>query len=356
MTTNFSRVEDPLSKLNSYTEGKYDFEKLTYPRRIDNIQSNGHYMNFYIYMHMASAYLDSANGKAQYSLPKRTTQVNPVAGQTFTNANESLVIDTNNPITSAYFRAHYRKITSAISLYIPDDSISFVSKPQWDKMSLTEAGGTPAGLVQTVAGGIADIASNIKNGEFGELLKTLGLYGGIAGAGILSGIGQEMAALEAKLKKGNVTAGTKAFANLTNETALLGAAGIAINPQYLVLFKQIDFRKFAFRFMFTPSNANEAEDVRNIIKMFRFHALPEVAAGLGRFQLAPSVFDIDFRFKDQENVNIPKIATSFLTHVGVDYSPRGWSTHPDGMPIQAVLDLQFQESELITKEKVEEGY
>jgi hypothetical protein len=118
-------------------------------------------------------------------------------------------------------------------------------------------------------------------------------------------------------------------------------------------------RQFQFSFTFTPVNETEAATVRNIIKMFRFHASPEVVPNdaTGRFHIAPSTFDIEFFHKTSTNENIQKIGSCVLNNYSVNYAPAGgWTTHTDGMPVQTTLDLSFMETQLITKDLINSGF
>jgi hypothetical protein len=134
------------------------------------------------------------------------------------------------------------------------------------------------------------------------------------------------------------------------------AAGFALNPETLVLFKGIDLRTFSYTFFFSPKNEREAKSIRDIIKAFRFHAAPEINKDFGLFYIAPSTFDIDFMHRGRRNTNIHQVKTCVLTHYDVDYAPFGWSTHKDGMPIQTKLNLVFKEVEMLDKGEIENGY
>jgi hypothetical protein len=134
-------------------------------------------------------------------------------------------------------------------------------------------------------------------------------------------------------------------------------AGYAVNPQIQMLFEGIGFRDYQMAFTFTPYSKQEAETVKNIIKTFRKHASPQIVTqSAGMFFVPPSVFDISFLYNGQPNPNINKIARSVITSVDVNYAPDGWSAHDDGAPVQTTLTLQFKETVLIDKNKIEQGY
>lgn len=142
----------------------------------------------------------------------------------------------------------------------------------------------------------------------------------------------------------------------------LEALGVAVNPQYEVVFQTTSLRNFQFDFMFYPRDEREAANVYKIIRAFKFHAAPEiVSGGGGRFLLAPSAFDISFFYNGQINPNIPKISTCVCTAVNTDYAPNGFSAYEvqnqpnptigrTGSPVSIRLQLQFKEMTMITKE------
>ena len=58
----------------------------------------------------------------------------------------------------------------------------------------------------------------------------------------------------------------------------------------------------------------------------------------------------------RENDFYHKIATCVLTGVDVDYSPNGVKSFGDGSPTQITMALSFTETELMTKERIDQGY
>ena len=154
-----------------------------------------------------------------------------------------------------------------------------------------------------------------------------------------------------------VGAVTQALNNPLSRLALKGA-GYALNPNQQVLFDGIDFRIYQLVFTFTPYSKQEAQTVAEIIKMFKIHAAPRLleGAGGGMFFIPPSTFTPTFRFNGRINKNISQVTESVITNIIVDYAPQGFSTHTDGAPVQTTLTIDFRELELITSQKVEQGF
>jgi hypothetical protein len=138
----------------------------------------------------------------------------------------------------------------------------------------------------------------------------------------------------------------------------LKGTGYALNPNQQVLFDGIDFRRYQLAFTFTPYSKQEAETVAAIIKMFKTHAAPRLVEGSGggMFFVPPSTFTPTFRFNGQPNKKISQVTESVITNINVDYAPQGFSAHTDGAPVQTTLTIDFRELELITSQKVEQGY
>ena len=137
----------------------------------------------------------------------------------------------------------------------------------------------------------------------------------------------------------------------------LNAAGYVFNPQQQMLFEGIGFRTYNMNFVFTPSSAQEAENVKNIIQTFRQYAAPTVVRGLaGFFFNPPGMFDVSFLYNGQQNTKLNKIKKSVITSVDVNYAPNGWAAHEDGAPVQTTLTLQFQEMSLTDSSDIANGY
>jgi len=138
----------------------------------------------------------------------------------------------------------------------------------------------------------------------------------------------------------------------------------ALNPALEAIFQSVNFREFSFGFRFTPRNERELASADSIIKMFKFHMLPERVQGqkIGRHLIFPSEFEIQYMFQGTENTWYPFVKPCVLTSLNVDYGPGGESQHfrpnEDGKPAptEMNLTLNFTETEIITKESVVEGY
>jgi len=139
------------------------------------------------------------------------------------------------------------------------------------------------------------------------------------------------------------------------------AFGEADNPYMEVLFDSMALRTFSYNFTFAPKNEQEALEVQKIIQLFRFHMAPELRPGVNRYLGLPSQFDLHYMYlsKDgatSENNYYNRVATCVLQNCDVNYTPNGVKSFEDGGPVTTTMALQFKEIELLTKDKIAEGY
>jgi hypothetical protein len=138
----------------------------------------------------------------------------------------------------------------------------------------------------------------------------------------------------------------------------LNKMGYVFNPQKQMLFTGIEFRQFNMSFTFTPYSSKEAQDIKEIIKLFRKWSAPQKTSSYGgMFFNPPAVFQIDFKFNNSQNLNIPKLKDCVIESVEVNYSPNGmWSAHSDGAPVQTTVSLSLKELYLVDRTDIENGY
>lgn len=133
-------------------------------------------------------------------------------------------------------------------------------------------------------------------------------------------------------------------------------AGVAVNPFRTALFQSVDLRTFNYSYKFMPKTAAEAANVRRIINIFRFHMHPEFSTDK-IFLIHPSEFNIVYYYKGQENSdNWHKISTCVLTDMEIDQGEERLATFTDGMSVEINMRLTFMETEMMTKEKIQQGY
>ena len=227
-----------------------------------------------------------------------------------------------------------RRITDSVSIYLPPN-VEESTSAKYDESATGIAGflvsafgksleGMDAQqLTRKLGGGLEGIAKDMT-------FRAIGLAGELVGA----------EGVEALAKK---------------------AFGEASNPYMEVLFDQMQLRTFTYNFNFAPRNEKEALEVQKIIQLFRFHMAPELRPGVNRYLGLPSQFDLHYMYlsKDgatSENNYYNRVATCVLQNCDVNYTPNGVKSFEDGGPVTTTMALQFKEIELLTKDKIAEGY
>lgn len=208
-----------------------------------------------------------------------------------------------------------KRLTSAISLYIPND-LSMSYSVDWNEEDLV----TAELMAQTATDVVQSLADKNAMGAGGALVTRL-----------LTKVGSSA---------------------LNKSTALQKAARATPgNAKAEQLFKSVVFRSFNFNYTFAPKSEAEAKKVLNIIRMFRHHMLPEFADENQFIYIYPSEFEIKYYRGDAENEFLEKHFTAVLTSCNINYTPNGqFVTFANGMPSQINMSLSFKELALPTKE------
>ena len=144
------------------------------------------------------------------------------------------------------------------------------------------------------------------------------------------------------------------------EAAFDKAKGQAVNPQMELVFQSVPFRTFNFPFEFAPKNQKEKDEMHKIINLFKFHMHPEYQSTTRGYFNVPSEFQITYMYRENINTYIPRISRCVLKNMNIDYAPEGvFSTFraddKGAPPVMAKVELEFQETEIMTKETIAAG-
>ena len=137
------------------------------------------------------------------------------------------------------------------------------------------------------------------------------------------------------------------------------SSGFVFNPNMENAFKSVPFRDFTFTFDLIPKNAEEMEQMHQIIKVFKYYMSPAISE---QGQLGvPSEFQITYAYRENKNNYIPTISRCMLTACNVDYAPdsKFHTFYPDSEgapPVASTMELSFTELEIMTKETIAKGY
>ena len=92
--------------------------------------------------------------------------------------------------------------------------------------------------------------------------------------------------------------------------------------------------------------------------------MPEYVGATGRSMTIPDTFDIEYMYRSNTNNFLNKISTCFCSGVQVAYGGDRYITYDttDGVhgkgnpPQRTTLTLSFKEMEIITRERVDQGF
>ena len=151
--------------------------------------------------------------------------------------------------------------------------------------------------------------------------------------------------------------------------AVQNTFGAARNPHKAVLFGGTDFRSHSFSFRFSPVEQRESERIKQIINVFKWHMHPGFAKGkmlgadLGagnHFFTIPEFFEIELSNKGKYTVS--DYQPCVLKGITVNYHPSNYPAYAraarggDPAPMEVVMNLDFQEIDIISKDVIGDPY
>jgi len=145
------------------------------------------------------------------------------------------------------------------------------------------------------------------------------------------------------------------FASLAANNLSLFTRGtsLSLNPNLELLFRQPQLRPFQFTFLLSSVDDKESEQIKSIIKFFKYHMAVKVPDTIGLFLRSPHVFAIDYLDDNNapEHPGLNRIApikqetkACALTNFSVDYTPMGsYMTYGDKTMIAYRINMSFRE-------------
>ena len=330
------------------------FKTLAYPLDVQLNFQNGHYMLFYVNVQNKSKYEYEQSSKIKINDYEdiKGESAKEARYQNLKKAKKSYKKD-NNPTStkdkvvgedkfgnaivkkgvSALFN-NTRRITDSVAMYLPSD------------------------IKETTAASYTDAALGILGFAAAQGLNLAGKDAEGIARSLVASTGQilDKAAKKAVSELAEVITGAEGTEQLINK-----AQGQADNPYMEVLFDAMQLRTFTYNFTMAPRNEDEAYEIQRIIQLFRFHMAPELRGNQSRFLGLPSQFDIHYMYLSKEGIASEnnyynRIATCVLQNCEVNYTPTGVKSFEDGGPTQTTMSLTFKETELLTKDRIAEGF
>ena len=371
-------VQDPVSALSNLGS-KYSTQNLRFPRDVENpdvgIGNHGHYILFSINTQERAKLRTSALGSGgsrvdditrDANIPafinnwdvvsgsyKKVAADNEIAKRLNDNFRANQKTDPialrtgvapQTALDSGYQakgstikikRAPTKRLKTQIAMYMPQQ----VNVTYGANFTDTEMGALTEEALNAynnaIGGRFRSAFENVLNMDQGiaeQLQKGL-----LASIGVIPGFGGAREAFEAK-------------------------EGAIICDRLELAFKGINKRVFQYTFKMIPKNPQEADEIRKIVFAFKANMLPEFVGGnrAGRRLVVPNTFDISYMYVGAENDYLHKISTCVLENMNVTYGGDRYKTfegREDGAPpVETTITLNFKEMELITRERVFEGF
>lgn len=362
-------------KASSFDKNKYKIDQLSYPDNLQSDEFGGNKVMFYINIAEDSKFL--GNEKDSFELDG--TDIARYRGAGIAQ-NLSLPGAAGSAMVPGIIEAGIAGATLAKST-IWDGSIKKIVK----RLAAGVAGGAAAGILAAGVGyeAVSDMAASatrkqkrlksaialhipnslqIRYSTNWEATDTATAFmAATGGEALMKFMGNINVNNPTKTPDGNDGAYNSVVANIAltkgpNAGMMSALTGLAANPRKEQVFKGVDFRTFSFDYQFFPKSNTEANNVENIIKMFKFHMHPEMKGVDSFIYLYPSEFDIVYYKGENENMHIHRHTSCVLVDMVINYTPNGnFNTFANGMPTQINISLTFKELMLMDKSLISNG-
>lgn len=141
--------------------------------------------------------------------------------------------------------------------------------------------------------------------------------------------------------------------------------GVILNPNVELLFNGVDLRNFSLNYKLVPRNQKEADNITEIIKIFKRSMLPRTSDGkemnlvksdniANSFIKVPHFCKVSFMRGGGLNPDVAQYKMCAITQVDINFTPDGtYATYESGKMVAVGLSLAFQESKLIFAEEAD---
>lgn len=307
----------------------------------------------------------------QISIYKRVSGIDNINNRNIGNGGQAKSFRTNNPIynSKSALMGSTSRLSETITLYMPSE-LSSEYNLSYNNTEIDNKMFNAINSLNYSATGVRDFWALNSWDAVGKKIKD-------ASSNIfndsITGVKNLFNNLSSKsgIEKLTVSDSTKSSATQVGlnlgltQTATSLMTKVAKNPHMEYIFEKISNRVFTFKFIFTPKNANETKNIHNIIKLLKRTGIPkinEMSGKLGVYYDYPCVYDITFISNNKENQWINRIGTCVLTNIRTDpTTDSGFKAFNDlegkgTPPAKITLDLTFEEMEVMSQQRIDEGY
>ena len=269
--------------------------------------------------------------------------------------------------------------TASVHLYLPPDALKTSYSQTFADTDLGAVGNVINQIDERQVGAVGEA---IASGSVGRMLDVLR---GVGADDATKTALKNAAAREAVGRAGAVNAGATA--------AIQRRLGQIVNPFKAVIYSGPGgFRTFTFTFVMQPESPAEVTTVKEIVRYFKLRMHPGVSdlsfsrtissrpgeeetiteTKTGSITSSamltyPDTFQIQLRPNAKQQSDgassvknsLFRIKESFLESFNVDYSTSGgpaFFDDSDGSPVTTTISMQFKETELLTRQSIEQGF
>jgi hypothetical protein len=349
------------------------FSSISYPRDIVNDGTNGHYMLFYINVQHKTKFNYKGPGGVDVGGVNVFTESEDIYKQGELVSPQGTEYTTSGNTSKPSYSDEFSKLRGTMS---ETDLIKlsrnkqnregFLSNSLGNRLTSRVTDSIAIYLPPNVTDSYANSYNATETGFLGFMLASGGKFlDQFRQKDMMAASGTALSSLSGVFEEALKQSGSALIETFTAAEGGYELAnkifGRSANPYLEVLYGGPQLRTFNYSFKFAPKNEDEKNDVQKIIQMFRFHSAPEHRNDHNMFLGLPSEFDIHYMYQAEdgvanENTHYPKIATCVLQNVTTNFTPNGVKSHADGSPVVITMDLQFLETELITKDHINEGF
>lgn len=140
-------------------------------------------------------------------------------------------------------------------------------------------------------------------------------------------------------------------ANVSAENLIARTTGQVLQSNLELIFQGINLRTFPFIFDLAPRSRVEAEEVKNIIRIFKkTMSAKSGGAGIGQnsnvglFISSPSLYQLTYKSGSGSHPFLHKFKPCALSNISVNYTGSNtYATYSDGTPVHMQMSLVFKE-------------
>jgi hypothetical protein len=287
----------------------------------------------------------AVGGAAGFFADAIGTEINTLLSSTFNaEGTQDYVSQAKNMIKNFSLKRNQEMLTGMIALMIPEGMTATYDQ-EYEGISITQALGA-AGFLAQAAGSAGTSSTGKVNGVNPYLAE---------GASMLAG---------------------KVMGEQVAKIGTFATSGMVVNPQIELLYTSPTLRKFTLDFRLVPRNENEArilfgrfdrqpnstQEVKTkdlgILNLLKYYSAPKIVENTGgRYFIPPAQFQLEFYRGAQDfNGNLFKTKNCVLESVNLDFGPNGFATHRDGVPVEVRMQLTFQETVMLDRTAILQGY